>query len=289
MPLDCTKLDKVVQLAGGGTQARCPACFEQGQDKKGNHLRIWPGGKYGCCLYKGDPEHRRRIFALAGGGATPVAYKPVEPVKQVPTINSSKLIKGWADKTQQSMLDGLASRLGVTSMALACLGAAWAPEYRAWAFPMRDGYGEMVGIRLRAESGFKWAVTGSHEGIFLPSCQAQSTGFILEGPTDTSAALSIGLFAIGRPTCNGAVPATVTALKRLGVGRAVIVADNDRAQRPNGTWWSPGVEGAEALANTLKIPTCIFVPPAKDFREFIRDGGNKQLIEVMIENMVWKV
>lgn len=66
MGLNLNKLEKVVELAGGAVRARCPACAEGGQDRKGEHLRIAPDGKFGCCVFPGDREHRRRIFALAG-------------------------------------------------------------------------------------------------------------------------------------------------------------------------------------------------------------------------------
>ena len=66
MSLDGTKLRKVRELASGGLQAQCPACAEAGQDRKGEHLRISPEGKFGCCVFPGDSEHRKRIFALAG-------------------------------------------------------------------------------------------------------------------------------------------------------------------------------------------------------------------------------
>src|SRR5215813_7233348 len=74
MSLDRTKLQKVRDLAGGGLQAQCPACAEAGQDRKGEHLRISPEGKFGCCVFAGDREHRRRIFALAGN-RQPAAIK----------------------------------------------------------------------------------------------------------------------------------------------------------------------------------------------------------------------
>jgi hypothetical protein len=66
MSLDRTKLQKVRDLANGGLQAQCPACAEAGQDRKGEHLRISPQGKFGCCVFPGDSKHRSRIFALAG-------------------------------------------------------------------------------------------------------------------------------------------------------------------------------------------------------------------------------
>lgn len=66
MSLDVKKLEKVVDLADGVKRARCPACAEKGQDKKGEHLRIAADGKFGCCVFPGDREHRKRIYALAG-------------------------------------------------------------------------------------------------------------------------------------------------------------------------------------------------------------------------------
>ena len=66
MSLDRTKLQKVRDLANGGLQAQCPACAETGQDRTGEHLRMSPDGKFGCCVHPGDRKHRSRIFALAG-------------------------------------------------------------------------------------------------------------------------------------------------------------------------------------------------------------------------------
>lgn len=66
MSLDISKLEKVRELAGGIVQARCPACAEGGHDRTGEHLRIYPDGRFGCCVHPKDKEHRKRIFALAG-------------------------------------------------------------------------------------------------------------------------------------------------------------------------------------------------------------------------------
>jgi hypothetical protein len=66
MSLDVVKLEKVRELAGGIVQARCPACAEGGHDRTGEHLRIYPDGRFGCCVHPKDGEHRKRIWALAG-------------------------------------------------------------------------------------------------------------------------------------------------------------------------------------------------------------------------------
>jgi hypothetical protein len=63
--LDLTLLEKVRHI-GEKITARCPACAESGGDRKGNHLAIFPSGKFACAAVPGDTEHRRRIFALVG-------------------------------------------------------------------------------------------------------------------------------------------------------------------------------------------------------------------------------
>jgi hypothetical protein len=64
--LDVKRLELARELAGGIFQARCPACAEDGGDRKGEHLRIYPDGRFGCCVHPKDREHRRRIHALVG-------------------------------------------------------------------------------------------------------------------------------------------------------------------------------------------------------------------------------
>ena len=66
MSLDIAKLEKVRKLEDGIIQARCPACAEGGNDRKGEHLRILADGRFGCCIHPKSGEHRKRIFALAG-------------------------------------------------------------------------------------------------------------------------------------------------------------------------------------------------------------------------------
>jgi hypothetical protein len=94
MSLDVNKLEKVRELANGVRQARCPACAEGGGDKKGEHLRIYPDGRYGCCVHPKDGQHRKRIFALVGALRTAAARrgftvkvaaaaKPAEPARSV--------------------------------------------------------------------------------------------------------------------------------------------------------------------------------------------------------------
>jgi hypothetical protein len=80
MSLDISKLENV-RARGGKTIARCPACAEARHDTKGEHLVIYPDGRFACVLYLGDSadakEHGKRIFALCGErGIKPLAVCP---------------------------------------------------------------------------------------------------------------------------------------------------------------------------------------------------------------------
>lgn len=90
MSLEVKKLELVRELVNGVVQARCPACAEAGGDTKGEHLRIYPDGRYGCCVHPKDGQHRKRIFALAGEREprsftvrVAATSKPAEPARSV--------------------------------------------------------------------------------------------------------------------------------------------------------------------------------------------------------------
>jgi|SRR5881392_2247411 len=69
MRLDTSKLENR-RIVAGKTTARCPACAEKNQDKRGEHLFLNNEGQFGCILYPGTSAaakaHRRRTFALCG-------------------------------------------------------------------------------------------------------------------------------------------------------------------------------------------------------------------------------
>jgi hypothetical protein len=106
MSLDVAKLEKVRELAGGIVKARCPACAEGGNDRTGEHLWIYPDGRFGCCVHPKDSEHRKRIWALAGcklhlppSGSvslrlkTPPAMPAAKSVKAVLTVRTPRTVK----------------------------------------------------------------------------------------------------------------------------------------------------------------------------------------------------
>ena len=223
-------------------------------------------------------------------GESKPEYIP-QPKAAPARINAAQMIKRWsACGPTIDTLQFESERLGVTKDSLISLGACYAHEKKAYAFPMSDGLGGYIGIRLRNAQGFKWAVPGSRQGIFLPVVPADSQlpriAYLPEGPTDTAACLTLGLFAIGRPTCNSGNEFIAQALRRLQIYRVVIVADNDE-QKINGK--RPGLEGAIKLKKELGLNSVIWMPPApiKDVREFVNKGGTRQMIESEIKNKIW--
>ena len=247
----------------------CPIC------QHGDWCRVFADGWAECMrVPSGKP-------AKSGGwmhrtGEEPRRYVPPPLKFPAPTINATKLMKEWLAATSPAALAEFAAALGVSTASLASLGAAWAPAHAAWAFPMCDGHGNAVGIRLRNDQG-KFAVRGSRQGLFLADVPAQRTLFVCEGPTDTAAALDLGLFAAGRPNCCcGGAELRIYAL-RHAVSRVVVVADNDK----------PGLDGARKVGGELRLTFAIYVPPAKDLREFVRLGGTRTMIENTLNQTIW--
>jgi hypothetical protein len=175
----------------------------------------------------------------------------------------------------------LACQLGVSESSLTALAVGWSAGHNAYAIPMRDCEGRVVGIRLRTPAGRKLSVKGGKEGLFLPAAPAPPCErlVISEGPSDAAALLTLGFEHVtGRPSCTGGVKLLCELMRRRRPGDVVIFADADE----------PGRRGADSLASVLVCYTAavrLIVPPnmAKDVREFLRAGGTREDLEAMID------
>lgn len=167
--------------------------------------------------------------------------------------------------------------------------------HEAWTFPMRDGMGNVIGIRLREIGGSrKWAVPGSLDGLFydprLAPAVIVENGLkgreivVCEGPTDCMAGYEIGLPCVGRASCATGLEHLKALCARLRVDRVTIVADNDAAKSgfvvratcgaPMRRAWRPGIDGAERLGRELGRMYRIVLPPTKDLRDWVYAGEN---------------
>jgi hypothetical protein len=202
-------------------------------------------------------------------------------------INVTELVEKWTAQTSPGQIVRLADHLGVKASALVDLRACYAVEHSAWSFPMSDGFGNLIGIRLRNFLGDKWAVKGSRSGVFFPRCTPQDVMVVAEGPTDTAAVLGMGMFCVGRPSCSGGAAEIIHCIGRHRVNKVLIISDNDPKHRPDGTPWNPGLEGSLRLQEQLPVPSCIVVLPCKDIREFVNLGGQARDLEYLVQSMRW--
>lgn len=180
------------------------------------------------------------------------------------------------DRITDRELRKLSDQLGVSVSSLQRLGIG--RDRGAWSFPMRDGSERIIGIRLRSRSGKKFAVDGSKNGLFVPArLDRNGTLFLAEGPTDTAAALDLGLSAVGRPACQGGADLARVLVRRLKVQHLVVVGDRD----------GPGQEGARSVAEKLRafVPKLSLIePPApfKDLRDWLRGGATRSDVEGLL-------
>ena len=180
----------------------------------------------------------------------PEPMRPKLTSRQLETMN-----RRYQLAVNESMLYSWATDLGVCGSALDQLWVGWDGE--ATTFPMFNAAVEIVGIRRRFGNGKKLSVKGGREGIFGVQALRPGPLWIAEGASDTAYLLSIGLNAIGLPSCTGGVP----YLEQICKGRqfpVTIVADNDE----------PGIRGALSLAK--RIEAKVVIPPdgCKDVRQW---------------------
>lgn len=208
--------------------------------------------------------------------------------EETPHIDAIGIMSKWQHETRPDWIENMAAEIGVDTASVRNLGAAWSSQHQAWAWPMSDSNGKYCGIRLRSETGRKWAVTGSRQGVFLPHVPCANRVYLPEGPTDCAALLSIGVFAIGRPSCTGGMVELKNNILRLHVKEAVIIADNDEDKvSPAGIKFNPGYDGAKQLQNFLPIPSCIIALPTKDSRAFLKEGGDRLMLDSIASSAVW--
>lgn len=218
----------------------------------------------------------------------PVVYKtacskhPPIPVVTDLTAETQKYIDRITSYNEPSQILGVSIR----SLERLQLGH----NGQGYTFPMRDGRENIIGIRVRGKSS-KWCVPGSRNGLFWPEGVYSGSEWaiiICEGPTDTAALLDLEFDAIGRPSCSGGNEHVMEFLR--GRRRDVIVmADNDQPkERPDGSVWFPGQEGASRLAHLIKplvrsVKVC-HPPRHKDIREWKIAGATKPIVMAIIKN-----
>ncbi len=214
-------------------------------------------------------------------------------MKPVETMDFTELRDKYVMSVTNPKLYTLASKLGIPAEALTQMEAGW--NGKDYVFPMYDGNCECIGLRVRTMEGKKFAVTGSSNGLFIPTIgvypDSDSILYVVEGPTDTATLVAMSAAGIGLPQTGGGVEYLIQFIE----GRrrdVVIIADHDEAkERPDGTLWYPGVDGAYRVAEAIRGHTrnlkVIQPPKNKDVREWYKAGGTRESIDMIAGNTAW--
>lgn len=181
------------------------------------------------------------------------------------------------------MQEGLAFGLGLDGASFAALDVRYDAAKECMSFPMRNPQGEITGLRYRhLTTGRKWSEKGSRDGLFMPRDPERTEHLVItEGPTDTAAALSLGLNAVGRSSCLSGVSLIRDLVHARQIRRVTIVADHDR----------PGMDGAHRLAAALPVLSRILVPPEgiKDMRDWYRQGLTRTQFDEAANAIRWQL
>lgn len=161
-----------------------------------------------------------------------------------------------------------AGHLGVTPESLTRLGIGRDDQAGCWCFPERDAEGQIIGIATRDDEDKKRCLKGSQRGLTLAwplgaydGTSGDDPVLILEGASDTAAAMDLGFTAIGRPSATGGLDYLKVILK----GRHVaIIGENDTGAGHTGAEKiAQGLHGIAASVKTVYPPEC-----AKDLRQW---------------------
>jgi DNA primase len=226
-------------------------------------------------------DKREAVRQLSGSSVG--EYKPRTLIKPKPPKPVSRELKDGYEslraETTEEAFTTLAATLGIPKETLMSLGFAWSKRKHAWMTPMRDANTEIIGFQFRSESA-KWMLTGSRLGLFLPSMPIEKTLYVTEGASDCASVLSLGLFAIGKPSAMGGMDLCVDYVKKWKIESVVICADNDEAKlnQSTGEFVSIGFAGATKLSERLVCKKRVFIPPEKDMRSWVRKEPKARMI-----------
>lgn len=194
----------------------------------------------------------------------------------------------------------LAETLGVSEAAMKRLGVGigyddFGDRESFWSFPERNVNLKCTGIVRRYRDGSKKTMKWSRSGLYLVREWWKPEGPILlvEGGSDTAAALTMGLCVIGRPSNRGGVNLLCGALHGHRNRKVIVMAENDAKPEKRGDLKScptkckgcphcaPGMTGARAtavaLATALKmtVQVCFCGDGAKDTRDWLNQQSNR--------------
>ena len=235
-----------------------------------------------CCMrVSSDMPAKNGGWIHNATGASPLPRAAPASGYEPPDFDADRWWQAVRRVITWDKMEDWATRLGLPIETLDIMGGCHLGTMLA--FPMYDGTGEICGIRTRNRDGTKRSVTGSRAGVFLPAYHdPEAKPVICEGPTDAAAALALGFFPIGRPSCSGCERHVVDTCRRLGIKKVTLCADDD----------GPGIAGARRLGDVLqaaKIAVRLVTPCGhKDLRDWLKAGATHDMVDAQWSQAKWR-
>lgn len=250
-------------------------------------VRCWGGCETEDVLSKLGLDFRAlypSLYALQNNARRPQGEMHFQGGERVEKISepTSKECREWkrllrSFRIPRYALNQLAAQLKLPRESLLALGVGFNPDDGdgAWVFPERDHRGRIVGLLRRFPDGGRFAITGSTRGLTLPDYGDEPPAgplYVVEGPTDTAALVSVGAFAVGRFSADGSAAERrwlTRLIRKIPDREIVVVGDNDTGAGPRGA-----KNLAAFLRDQLKRPVAWALPRKKykDIREQVVAG-----------------
>ncbi len=287
MSLNLSKLENPKRI-GDKTTYRCPACKEKGQDKSGEHLVVYPDGKYGCIMHPQDSEHNKIIYALAGEQNDNIPYqkqiqqpKPTTNKKTHLTVDNAIQALAWATSAQKGIEYHYVGKWAYKNAQSEIY--AYMIRFEPLNEPEKKTYRPIH----KVDGGWQ---TGGIETWFLynlPDILQSPTEpvFICEGEKACSAGKAIGL--ICTTSSHGAKSSNKTDWTPLSGRTVYILPDNDSA----GVAYAKEVKKILSELNhipSIKIINLPNLPESGDLYDFVeaRDAQDVEVIKAEILNLI---
>ena len=230
-----------------------------------------------------------------GASAKCITLKP-EKEKKYKTVRQVTEIaeRAFKHRLAQATREQLSRDLGVSCGALHAMMVGYGTDdngaFSTW--PSRNATGEIVGVNRRYQDGTKKLHYGTQGGLYycMPRAGlAASPVLIVEGGSDTAAAYTIGLFAVGRHSNTGGAD----WIRAMNLSNILVLGEWDEHPEKRGKHhWCPetcrgcshcfpGLFGAKMTAKELG---CKYVfPPkgCKDLREVLAQGRVSELLRII--------
>jgi len=255
----------------------CPICRKPTTRREGYCVIDQPRGLVWCGH---SAEHGLKSFYKIDGQHAPLPSSV--RMKPRPVIDFTAMHEQMRAEITPMHIRAEARALGVHPDSLRAVGIGWCSEYGAATFPMYSLHRKIVGLRVRRRSGYKFAIDGSTNAVFIPTGPHAPAGqnergrcFVVEGPTDLAAAIDLELPAFGLPA---ALVAHEVIAHYVKGRKTVIIRDGD----------DDGVKSSNRLSSILVpiCPTVHVIRPmqVKDLRKWRQNGATRELIESVLAN-----